>query len=238
MRKGRSDPVITSGGLPALRRRCIGRRFRRGPREGWPRGGIGRNAMASGKPFPLNAWYPAAWSHEIERAVRRANDLRPDIVLYRRADGAVAALEDACWHRLLPLSHGPPRRRPGRVRLSWPRVQFRRALHASCPRRRRSILRPACAAYPVVERHRLIWIWPGDPALADPARTARFPLERRNGMERRGRDVRQPEMRLPARHRQSDGSHPRDLRPRRQHRRRRDPRYAVRGHAYRPHRDR
>ena len=28
----------------------------------------------------------------------------------------------------------------------------------------------ACVrAYPVVERHRLVWIWPGDPALADPA---------------------------------------------------------------------
>jgi vanillate O-demethylase monooxygenase subunit len=28
----------------------------------------------------------------------------------------------------------------------------------------------ACVrSYPVVERHRLIWVWPGDPALADPA---------------------------------------------------------------------
>ena len=28
----------------------------------------------------------------------------------------------------------------------------------------------ACVrAYPVVERHRLVWVWPGDPALADPA---------------------------------------------------------------------
>ena len=27
--------------------------------------------MASGRPFPLNAWYPAAWGHEIERALAR-----------------------------------------------------------------------------------------------------------------------------------------------------------------------
>ena len=26
--------------------------------------------------------------------------------MYRRTDGQVAALEDACWHRLLPLSMG------------------------------------------------------------------------------------------------------------------------------------
>lgn len=27
-------------------------------------------------------------------------------MLYRRSDGQVAALEDACWHRLVPLSLG------------------------------------------------------------------------------------------------------------------------------------
>ena len=27
-------------------------------------------------------------------------------MLFRRQDGSVAALEDACWHRLLPLSQG------------------------------------------------------------------------------------------------------------------------------------
>ena len=62
--------------------------------------------MASGKPFPLNAWYPAAWSHEVERAPTARTICGSDLVLYRRADGAVAALEDACWHRLLPLSMG------------------------------------------------------------------------------------------------------------------------------------
>ena len=86
----------------------------------------------------------------------------------------------------------------------------------------------ACVrAYPVVERHRLVWVWPGDPALADPAADARFPLERRDGMGRRGRNLRQPQMRLSARDRQSDGPDPRDLRPFRQHRPRRDPRFAV-----------
>ena len=51
--------------------------------------------MASGRPFPLNAWYPAAWGHEIERALASRTICGHDIVLYRRADGAVAALEVA-----------------------------------------------------------------------------------------------------------------------------------------------
>ena len=29
-----------------------------------------------------------------------------DVVLFRQQDGSVAALEDACWHRLMPLSLG------------------------------------------------------------------------------------------------------------------------------------
>ena len=29
----------------------------------------------------------------------------------------------------------------------------------------------ACVrAFPVVEKHRFVWVWPGDPALADPAK--------------------------------------------------------------------
>ena len=28
------------------------------------------------------------------------------MVFWRKSDGAIAALEDACWHRLLPLSMG------------------------------------------------------------------------------------------------------------------------------------
>lgn len=38
--------------------------------------------------FPLNAWYAAAY----------------DVELGRRLNGSVSALEDACWHRLMPLS--------------------------------------------------------------------------------------------------------------------------------------
>jgi len=62
--------------------------------------------MTETKSYPLNAWYAAAWSHEIkhELAARRICD--KDVVLYRRSDGGVVALEDACWHRLLPLSLG------------------------------------------------------------------------------------------------------------------------------------
>ena len=55
---------------------------------------------------PLNAWYVAAWDHEVTRKpmARRIAD-RP-LALYRTEDGQAVALADACWHRLAPLSMG------------------------------------------------------------------------------------------------------------------------------------
>jgi phenylpropionate dioxygenase-like ring-hydroxylating dioxygenase large terminal subunit len=52
--------------------------------------------MPEGRPFPLNAWYAAAWGHEIKHELVARTICEKDVVLYRRADGTVAALEDAC----------------------------------------------------------------------------------------------------------------------------------------------
>src|SRR6478752_10884062 len=56
---------------------------------------------------PLNAWYVAAWDHEVTSREPLARTVagRP-LALWRTADGRVSALADACWHRLAPLSKG------------------------------------------------------------------------------------------------------------------------------------
>ena len=58
--------------------------------------------------FLRNCWYVAGWSHHFpsDRPVARAI-LGEPIVLYRKDDGGIAALEDGCCHRLAPLSKGP-----------------------------------------------------------------------------------------------------------------------------------
>lgn len=53
-----------------------------------------------------NAWYVAAWDHELGREPLAVTMLEERIVLYRRTDGKPTALEDACPHRKLPLSMG------------------------------------------------------------------------------------------------------------------------------------
>src|SRR3954468_5768880 len=55
---------------------------------------------------PLNAWYVAAWDHEVARKPMARRIANRPLALYRTEDGKAVALADACWHRLAPLSMG------------------------------------------------------------------------------------------------------------------------------------
>lgn len=125
--------------------------------------------MASNdRTYPLNAWYVAAYDVEVGRSLlpRRICD-RP-VVMYRRQDGAPVALADACWHRLLPLSKGELH--GDNVICGYHGLEFDDAGRCTYMPSQETINPSACVtSYPVVERHRFIWMWPGDPSLADPA---------------------------------------------------------------------
>jgi vanillate O-demethylase monooxygenase subunit len=119
--------------------------------------------------FPKNAWYVAAWDHEVKRLHTMRRLLLGDgVVLYRKADGKPVALEDRCCHRHAQLSQG-------RVRgdnLECPYHGLRFAPDGACVHipTQDQIPKTACVrSYPVVEKYHWIWIWMGDPALADPA---------------------------------------------------------------------
>ncbi len=57
--------------------------------------------------FLRNCWYVAGWSHQFPKgALVGRTMLSEPIVLYRKADDTVVALEDRCCHRLAPLSLG------------------------------------------------------------------------------------------------------------------------------------
>ena len=129
--------------------------------------------MTPERAYPLDAWYPAAWAHEIGRALTPRKLCDQNVVLYRRQDGAAVALEDACWHRLLPLSLG--RLRGDEVVCGYHGLVFNSDGRCSFMPAQKTINPSACVrAFPAVERHRLVWIWPGDPALADPLKLPDF----------------------------------------------------------------
>src|SRR5438445_10352278 len=57
--------------------------------------------------FLRNAWYVAAWNHELIDGRKLARTIleRP-VVMYRGESGKVVALDDRCCHRAAPLSMG------------------------------------------------------------------------------------------------------------------------------------
>ncbi|GAB2913220.1 aromatic ring-hydroxylating dioxygenase subunit alpha [Paralcaligenes ginsengisoli] len=119
--------------------------------------------------FLNNAWYVAALESEITRTLHATKILGEDIVLYRKQDGQVAALEDACPHRKLPLSMG--RLQGDQVECGYHGLTF--DCSGSCVRAPGVAHIPKAAfvrSFPIVERYGLVWIWMGDAALADPAK--------------------------------------------------------------------
>ncbi|HTV38100.1 MAG TPA: Rieske 2Fe-2S domain-containing protein, partial [Xanthobacteraceae bacterium] len=120
-----------------------------------------------------NAWYVAAWSDDIgEDALVHRTIMDEPIVLFRQADGAVAAIEDRCPHRFAPLSMG---KIVGGDRIQCPYhgLEFDRT--GACVRNPHGAKnipsRARVKSYPVTEKHKAVWIWMG----AAPADASKIP---------------------------------------------------------------
>jgi vanillate O-demethylase monooxygenase subunit len=118
--------------------------------------------------FPLNTWYVAATPDEIAAMPSGALGRKicgQDVVFFQDADGNVAALEDWCPHRGAPLSLG--RVCEGKLVCGYHGLTMgadgKTVAMQNLPVRAFEPIR----AYPVAERHGYVWIWPGDPALAN-----------------------------------------------------------------------
>ncbi len=122
-----------------------------------------------------NAWYVAAWADSIAEGPLVARTIMDEpVVLYRKADGGVAAIEDRCPHRFAPLSMGKV---VGGDRLQCPYHGLEFDGSGACVRNPHGTKnippRARVKSYPVVEKHKAIWIWMGG-ASADPAKIPDF----------------------------------------------------------------
>ena len=122
-----------------------------------------------GGPYLRNAWYVAGWSDDIGDRTPVARTIMDEpIVFYRKADGGVAAIEDRCAHRFAPLSMG---KIVGgdRIQCSYHGLEFDGT--GACvknPHGTKNIPpRARVKSYPVVEKHKAVWIWMGDKAADD-----------------------------------------------------------------------
>ncbi|WP_342130982.1 aromatic ring-hydroxylating dioxygenase subunit alpha [Hydrogenophaga sp. OTU3427] len=119
--------------------------------------------------FIKNTWYVAAWDKEVSTEGLFARTIiGVPVLMYRTQDGHITAMEDRCCHRGAPLSVG--RREGDCVRCMYHGLKFN--ADGQCidaPAQSRIPPQARVRKFPVVESHRWVWIWMGDPALADPA---------------------------------------------------------------------
>jgi phenylpropionate dioxygenase-like ring-hydroxylating dioxygenase large terminal subunit len=116
--------------------------------------------------FLKNAWYVAAWSHEIGRSPAQRWIAGEPLVLFRTEAGGVAALEDRCPHRRAPLSLG--KLIGDTIQCGYHGVTL--DCSGACVRiPGQDTIPPSMRtrSYPAVEKWQWIWVWLGDAAAAD-----------------------------------------------------------------------
>ena len=121
------------------------------------------------KPFLKNAWYVAAWSYEVKKELFERTIIGESILFYRKENNQAVAINNACPHRYSPLHLGTLM--GDIVECKYHGLRYDgtgRCVHN--PHGDGRIPGKMCArAYPLEEVHGMLWIWMGDPALADPA---------------------------------------------------------------------
>ena len=125
--------------------------------------------------FLYNCWYVAAWDHELIDGKKLARTiLEKPVVLYRGESGRYVALDDRCCHRGAPLSMG--RIEGDCIRCMYHGMKYdAQGACVQIPGQERIPKTLRVRSYPVVERNHLVWIWMGDPALADPEQIRDYP---------------------------------------------------------------
>ena len=117
---------------------------------------------------PRDQWYVIAFSNEVTRAPRARMIMGDPVVLYRREDGTPIALFDRCPHRGMRLSNGG-KLIDDAIQCNYHGLQFGPdGMCRRIPSGGSISNQMRVQSYPVVEIWNWIWIWPGDPAKADP----------------------------------------------------------------------
>ncbi|MDB5963748.1 MAG: 2Fe-2S ferredoxin [Polaromonas sp.] len=110
--------------------------------------------------FPLDRWYVAGFSWELkDKPVARTILSRP-MVLFRAGDGQVAALQDRCCHRELPLSCGTVE--GAGLRCGYHGLLFNTAGRCiEIPGQDKIPSKAQVPSYPLRERDQILWVWVG-----------------------------------------------------------------------------
>jgi vanillate O-demethylase monooxygenase subunit len=128
--------------------------------------------------YPRNCWWVAATSAELGEQPLALTLLDMPVVLYRKQDGSVTALDDRCPHRWAPLSSGKVV--GDNIQCGYHGFTFGpQGDCVSIPSQSQIPSRCRVKAYPVQELEPFIWIWMGDPERIDagPPTQAQWPAQ-------------------------------------------------------------
>ena len=135
---------------------------------------LGQGGMIT-RQFVRNAWYVAAWGEDLAFGQILARMILGEpVAFYRTGGGKVVAVQDRCPHRFAPLSLGKLVA-GDRIQCAYHGLQIDAT--GACvlnPHPPGNIpARARIRSFPVVERHKAIWVWMGDRP-ADPAKIPDF----------------------------------------------------------------
>lgn len=121
--------------------------------------------------FVRNCWYVAGWDKDVPaEGFLSRTIINTPLVFWRDAQGDIVVLEDRCCHRGAKLSMGRKEDGGNCVRCMYHGLVFDRGgVCVSAPAQDRIPPQLRVRSFPVVESHRWIWVWMGDPEKADPA---------------------------------------------------------------------
>ena len=120
--------------------------------------------LPTAQPWPLNQWYVAGFSQEVGDGLTARTYLNRPVVLVRDQSGTAHALSGLCPHRMMPMELGTLE--DDRLVCAYHGLAF--DLAGKCVGGASKRL-PDCSLirYPLRERDGLLWIWMGEPELAE-----------------------------------------------------------------------
>jgi vanillate O-demethylase monooxygenase subunit len=116
--------------------------------------------------FIRNCWYVIAWDHEVPAdGLFSRTVVGEPVLLFRKADGTIVAMEDRCCHRHAPLSKG---RKEGEcVRCGYHGLKFdANGICIEAPGLESVPPKARVRSYPVIVKNKWVFVWMGDPARA------------------------------------------------------------------------
>lgn len=133
------------------------------------------------QPYPRNQWWVGAMSHEIGRTLMQRTILGEPIVFYRTEAGDPVATYGLCPHRLFPFAKSTLL--GDSIRCGYHGMTFdSKGACVNLPSQS-EVPNFNIRIYPTVERDSWVWIWTGDPALADASKIPDPPGVFKSGWE-------------------------------------------------------